>query len=224
MATINPDDLDTTNLNAQSNAEHIQGIYDDIQKIHEESFNSRLGLPAVARVTLFTLGGAIVGGLGGMLGGWTDASLKYLAANSHRLPTSYNGWFFYHKRKTYYCTKNAMGKAFRTGAKVGGFVGIMFSLEAMLDYVRGQADFANTMVATCLPGFTYAWFGKMSKVQARELIHKGGKIGLVLGLSQDALQYIRGIDVWYLNQWFGIKPMKLSERLRQYAGEKGSVL
>lgn len=94
MATINPDDLDTTNLNAQSNAEHIQGIYDDIQKMHEESFKARLGMPSVARVTLFTLGGSIVGGIGGMLSGWTDASLKYLAANSHRLPTSYNGWFF----------------------------------------------------------------------------------------------------------------------------------
>lgn len=219
MATINPDDLDTTRLNAQSNQEHIQGIYDDIQKIHEESFNSRLGMPAVARVTLFTLGGSIVGGLGGMLKGWTDASLKYLAANSHRLPTSYNGWFFYHKRKTYYCTKNAMSTAFRTGGKVGGFVGIMFSIEAVFDYIRGQTDFCNTMMAVCLPGFTYAWYTKMSRVQAKELINKGGKIGLILGVSQDALQFMRGIDVWYLNQWFGIKPMKLSDRLRKYADE-----
>lgn len=154
-----------------------------------------------------------------MLGGWTDASLKYLAANSHRLPTSFNGWFFYHKRKTYYCTKNAMGTAFRSGFKVGGFVGVMFSLEAILDRLRGQMDFVNTMVAVCLPGFTYAWYNKMSKVQAKEIIHKGGKIGLILGLSQDALQYFRGVDVWYLNQWFGIKPMKLSDRLRKYAAD-----
>lgn len=220
MATINPDDLDTTNLNAQSTADHVQGIYDDIQKIHKESFNSRLGLPAVARVTLFTLGGSIVGGLGGMLSGWTDSSLKYLAANSHRLPTSYNGWFFYHKRKTYYCTKNAMGNAFRTGFKVGGFVGVMFSIEAMLDYVRGQTDFVNTMMGVCLPGFTYAWYNNMSRVQARDFINKGGRIGLIFGLSQDALQFIRGINVWYLNDWFGIKPMKLSDRLKAYAGER----
>jgi hypothetical protein len=220
MTTINPEDLDTTTLNAQSTAEHVQGIYEDIQKLHEDSFNARLGLPAVARITLFTLGGSIVGGMGGMLSGWTDASMKYLAANSHRLPTSYNGWFFYHKRKTYYCTKNAMGNAFRTGGKIGLFVGTIFSIEALLDKVRGQVDFVNTMMAVCLPGFTYAWYNNMAKVQARELIHKGGKIGLLLGLSQDALQYFRGIDVWYLNEWFGIKPMKLSVRLRKYAGEK----
>lgn len=220
MATISADDLNTSNLNAQSTEEHVQGIYDDLQRMHEESYKSRLGLPPVARITLFTLGGSLIGGMGGMLGGWTDASLKYLAANSHRLPTSYNGWFFYHKRKTYYCTKNAMGNAFKTGSKVGLFIGTLFSIEAILDKLRGQMDFANTMMAVLLPGFGYAWYNQMSRVQARELIHKGGKIGLILGLSQDALQYFRGVDVWYLNQWFGVKPMKLSDRLKAYAGER----
>jgi hypothetical protein len=216
MAAINPDDLDTQNLNAQVHEDQIKGIYDEIQKMYKDSYSNRLGMPAPARVTLFTIGGAFIGGLGGMLGGWTDASMKYLAANSHRLPTSYNGWFFYHKRKTYYCTKDAMGKAFRTGVKVGGFIGVMFSIEAALDWARGQTDFANTMLAVCLPGFGYAWYNQMSRVQAREVIHKGGKIGLTLGLAQDALQYIRGVDVWYLNEWFGIKPVKLSQRLRNY--------
>jgi hypothetical protein len=92
----------------------------------------------------------------------------------------------------------------------------MFSIEAALDWARGQTDFANTMLAVCLPGFGYAWYNQMSRVQAREVIHKGGKIGLTLGLAQDALQYIRGVDVWYLNEWFGIKPVKLSQRLRNY--------
>lgn len=217
MATINPDDLDNTNLNAQNTAEHVQGIYSDLQKLHEESYNARLGLPSPARITLFTLGGSIIGGLGGMLGGWTDASLKYLAANSHRLPSSYNGWFFYHKRKTYFCTKNAMGTAFRSGFKIGGFVGVIFSIEAVMDRIRGQTDFVNTMSAILLPGFAYAWHNNMSRIQAKELIHKGGKIGLIFGLTQDALQYYRGVDVWYLNQWFGIKPMKLTDRLRKLA-------
>ncbi|TID29331.1 hypothetical protein CANINC_002014 [Pichia inconspicua] len=220
MSTINPDDLDTKNLNAQNNAEHVQEIYSDLRKLHEESYNARLGLPSPARIALFTIGGTAVGGLGGMLSGWTDASLKYLAANSHRLPTSYNGWFFYHKRKTYYCTKNAMGNAFKNGIKIGGFVGIIFSIEALMDKIRGQVDFVNTMTAILLPGFVYAWYNNMSRVQAKELINKGGKIGLLFGLSQDALQYFRGVDVWYLNRWFGIKPMKLSERLRQYADSK----
>lgn len=215
MASINPEELDK-NLNAQSTAEHVQGIYDDLNKLHEESYNSRLGMPAVARITLFTLGGGFVGALGGMLGGWTEASMKYLAANSHRLPTTYNGWFFYHKRKTYYCTKNAMGNAFRNGVKIGGFVGTIFSIEAIFDEIRGEKDFVNTMMAVCLPGFGYAWYNQMSRVQARQIIHKGGKIGLMLGLAQDGLQFIRGVDVWYLNKWFGIKPVKLSQRLRNY--------
>lgn len=217
MNAISPEDLDTSRLNAQSTEEHKQGIYDDIQQLHAENFNARLGLPTAARITLFTLGAGLVGGLGGMLGGWTDASLKYLAANSHRLPTSYNGWFFYHKRKTYYCTKNAMSIAFKKGFKVASFVGVIFSTEAFFDYIRGQTDFVNTMMAICLPGFAYAWKSGMSKVQARDLINRGGKIGLLFGLTQDGLQFIRGIDVWYLNQWFGIKPRKLSDRLRDYA-------
>lgn len=217
MTAISPDELDTARLNEQSTHEHVQGIYDDIQKMHEESYKARLGLPAIARVTLFTLGGGIVGGLGGMLGGWTDSSLKYLAANSHRLPTSYNGWFFYHKRKTYYCTKNAMANAFRSGFKVASFVGVIFTTEAAFDYIRGQTDFVNTMMAICLPGFAYAWKNGMTRVQARDFINRGGKIGLLFGLTQDALQFFRGVDVWYLNQWLGIKPRKLSDRLRDYA-------
>lgn len=214
MSSISADDFDSLELNGQTNAEQQQSFLDTLQEIQDESFEDRFGLPVPARLTLFGLGAGIMGGVGGMIHGWSQASLKYLAANAHRLPKSYNGWFFYHKRKSYYCTKSAMALAFTTGIRLSSFVVGIFALEAGFDYLRdGQKDWANTAMAISLPGFGYAWAKGMNKVQAKELINKGGKLGVGFGLAQDGLQFIRGADVWYLREWFGIKPMKLKDRI-----------
>lgn len=220
MDIIDPAQLDSSTLNSQTSEKQLDLVMQDFKDLTDSSFNDRLGLPPQVRVALFTLAGSIIGGMGGMIHGWTEASLRYLASNSHRLPTNYNGWFFYHKRKTYYCTKGAMSLAMRTGCKVGGFVGCMFAIEAGLDRARGMIDFGNTMMAVCLPGFAYAWWNNMTKVQAKDFISKGGRIGLVFGLAQDGLNFVRGADVWYLRDFLGIKPMKLSDRLRKYVGDK----
>ncbi|GMM32206.1 hypothetical protein DAMA08_049510 [Martiniozyma asiatica (nom. inval.)] len=208
-------DLDELNLNTLTNAEQQADLVSTLKEIHAISYEERLSLPAPARIALFSLAASSMGAFGGMVHGWSQASLKYLAANAHRLPTSYNGWFFYHKRKTYYCTKNAMSLAFSTGARLGFWIGGIFSLEAGLDWIRGRKDFVNTTMACVLPGFGYAWFKGLGGVQAKELIHKGGKIGLILGLSQDGLNIIRGVDVWWLDEWFGVKPMPLDVRVRK---------
>lgn len=214
MSSISQEEFDALNVNGQTNAAQQQSFVDTLQEIQDAAFEDRFGLPVAARLSLFGLGAGIIGGVGGMVHGWSQASLRYLAANAHRLPKSYNGWFFYHKRKSYYCAKSAMALAFTTGMRLASFVVGIFALEAGLDWARdGQRDWANTAMAVSLPGFGYAWIKGMNRVQARELIHKGGRIGIGLGLAQDLLQFVRGADVWYLREWFGIKPMKLRDRI-----------
>lgn len=224
MASITPDDFDAININAQSTAEQQQSFREALEELQDASFEERFGLPVPARLALLGMGAGIVGAFGGMVHGWSQASLKYLASNAHRLPKSYNGWFFYHKRKSYYCATSAMATAFTTGLKLGAFVIGVFGTEAALDWARnGQKDAADTAMAVCLTGFAYAWAKNMTPVQAKQLINKGGKIGLGFGLAQDGLQFVRGANVWYLNDWFGIKPMRLVDRVYpEYAQQKSS--
>ncbi|GME73845.1 hypothetical protein B5S31_g911 [[Candida] boidinii] len=210
---MNPNDLQNSDINKYT-PEEIADMKSVTKQFIDENVDERLGLPAALRIPLLSVTAGILGGGAGLIHGYTTASYKYLASNSHRLPTTYNGWFFYHKRKNYYCFKDAMQVGFKTGVKLSSFIAFLFGIEAGLDYVRGVKDFGNTMMATSLSGFLYASFHHMNKYQAVSFVKRGGKLGVLLGLSEDFIQFYRGADVWYLRAVFGIQPMKLVDRLR----------
>lgn len=212
--SIDPRSLNTRSINQDSHETQMESLKEDAEELKRESEDQRLGLPPALRVFALASSAALIGGLAGLAHGWRTASLRYLASNSHRLPTTYNGWFFYHKRKMYYCLKQGMMLGFSTGVKLGSFVGCIFGIEAGLDKLRGVIDFGNTMMAICVPGFFYAWWHRMPAVQARDFIRKGGRIGIIFGLLQDLFQFCRGADVWYLRRLFGIKPESLTDRIR----------
>ena len=214
VSSLDPRNLNNSRINEESRQDQLEELKDDVETLKMESLNERLGLPPAFRVFSLAFTAAIVGSLGGMMHGWKTSSLRYLASNSHRLPTTYNGWFFYHKRKMYYCLKQGMIVGFKTGAKLGGFVGCIFAVEAGFDKLRGVKDFCNTMMAVCIPGVAYSWWHRIPRVQANDFIRKGGRIGIGFGLLEDLFQYIRGADVWYLRRLFGIQPRSLTERIR----------
>ncbi|KAG7694486.1 hypothetical protein KL933_003693 [Ogataea haglerorum] len=188
-------------------------VRDAVAELIDSSRNERLGLPAGIRVPLLVSSAALVGGLSGMVFGYREAGLRFLASNSHRLPTNRNGWFMYHKRKGYYCFAQSFVLGAKTAGKIGLFTAVMFGTEALLDEVRQLKDFGNTMAATTLTGFFYAWALGMKPVQAKNYIRKGGKYGLLLGVAQDALIFSRGGYVWYINGVLGLEPKKLHERI-----------
>ncbi|QPG73864.1 hypothetical protein FOA43_001179 [Brettanomyces nanus] len=210
--SLDPKGLNDRRINEDADGMQRDSFRADVKELEDDNVNERLGLPPVLRVALLGGSAGLIGGVGGLIHGWQTASLKYLASNSHRLPTTYNGWFFYHRRKMYFCLKQSMATGFKTGMRLGTFVGFMFGIEAVLDKSRGVTDFGNTMMAVCVPGFFYAWWHRMPQVQAKDIIKKGGRMGILFGLTQDLLQFIRGGDVWYLNRFFGIQPKKLRER------------
>lgn len=207
--SIDPNNLSDKQINADVKPPEVD---------EKENYDERFGLPPGVRVTMMAGLAGTLGAMGGFAHGYRTSSLKYLASNSHRLPTSYNGWYYYHKRKVYYCMKEAMGLGFGTGSKLAGFVGTIFGLEALLDTVRGQKDFANTTMAVVIPGAFFVWWNNMPKIQANDFIRKGGRIGLGFGLLEDTIQWMRGVDVWYLSK-LGIKPKKLTDRIREATGE-----
>ncbi|GME77249.1 unnamed protein product [Ambrosiozyma monospora] len=228
--SIDPTQITSTTINSgtvtpKETQQEIKSAISHYIDSDPDSLKQRLGIPAPARVLLFATAGFLAGGLGGMLVGYKSAGLRFLASNSHRLPKSFNGWYMYHKRKGYFCLKESMILGFKTGCKTGGFTMLLFGLEAGLDEMRNKLssygttkdegskwDFTDTMMASCLSGFLYAWVHGLNKVQSKDLIKKGGKAGLLFGLSQDLLQFVRGADVWYLSV-FGVVPMKLKDRI-----------
>ncbi|ODV98457.1 hypothetical protein PACTADRAFT_36558 [Pachysolen tannophilus NRRL Y-2460] len=175
----------------------------------------RFNLNPVYRVPLVMMTTGTIGGFSGLFQGYSKASLQYLAENAHRLPKSKNGWYFYHKRKNYFCLVNSFKTAITNAIKLSVLTGSIFVIEAGLDKFRNCIDFGNTMMATVLSGYIYSNYYGLANTQAKNFMKKGATLGLVLGLLQDGLQYLKGDDVWYLRVFFGIYPRELkSGKLR----------
>ncbi|AOA62292.1 Hypothetical protein PP7435_CHR2-0547 [Komagataella phaffii CBS 7435] len=208
--TPNPNDMNNAIINqwTQDELDHMNLF----EAFNFDNHGQRFGLHPIYRLPLLALSGSLVGGVSGMMYGYQLGGLKYLAMNAHRMPTDRNGWFYYHKRKNFVCLKDSFVTGFRQAAKVGLLVGTLFSLEAYFDYARGTIDFANTMMATTISGWIYANAYQLSSYQAKSLVKRGAGVGLLLGLLQDASNYLIGNDVWYLRVFFGINP-RLSRKL-----------
>ncbi|KAK9472707.1 uncharacterized protein V1510DRAFT_403028 [Dipodascopsis tothii] len=136
----------------------------------------------------------------GLYKGGRVAGLRYLAENTHRLPQTQQGWYFYHKTKNYVVMRDAIIESARYTARVGAFTGLLFGTEAALDAARGRIDFANTTVAAAVVGLIHSWAGKLSRAQSRSSVRMGARAGLAFGLCQDGVRYLNGYDVWYVDE------------------------
>lgn len=91
----------------------------------------RLNIPQrvmVIPATAFVLGTAI-----GLMRGGREASLRFLAENAHRPPTTVQGWYFYKKTKNYKVMLGALKGAGKDAGRVTvlalGYVGIEEGME-----------------------------------------------------------------------------------------------
>ncbi|KAH8105943.1 hypothetical protein BXZ70DRAFT_872790, partial [Cristinia sonorae] len=84
----------------------------------------RLTIPS--RYYLLPGAAITVGTTIGLFRGSRTASLRFLAENAHRPPTTVQGWYFYNKTKNYRVIlgglKGAAADAFRLGITAGGWV------------------------------------------------------------------------------------------------------
>ncbi|EIE80168.1 hypothetical protein RO3G_04873 [Rhizopus delemar RA 99-880] len=120
----------------------------------------RAGLEEKPRVILMTTIGSLWGfGIGAFLGG-RQSGLQYLAENAHRLPTTVQGWYFYHKTKNYKMMLGGMKKGMRYAGKTGGLCLLYGSLEAALDDVRQEPDVLNSVAAGVMTGTIFSTLSK----------------------------------------------------------------
>ncbi|KAK9488006.1 hypothetical protein V1527DRAFT_459102 [Lipomyces starkeyi] len=178
---------------------------DDRQALAQHFFDKaidhkyRLGTHPSVRLPFLIIATGIVTFPLGLFRGSKIGGLKYLAENSHRLPDTVQGWYFYHKQKNYIILKDGMIESFKFGVRSIAFVSTMFGIEALLDWVRGQVDFLNTVAGASTVGFVYAARQRnLPRSQIRSTVKSGARLGLIYGLLQDALRAAEG-QLWYVN-------------------------
>lgn len=120
----------------------------------------RAGLTTKPRLLLMTSIGGFWGfSIGAFLGG-QQSGLQYLAENAHKLPTTVQGWYFYHKTKNYRMMLGGVKRGIRFAGKTGGLCLLYGSLEAAIDDIRGEADVMNSVTAGVATGTLFSTFSK----------------------------------------------------------------
>ncbi|KAJ7095164.1 hypothetical protein B0H15DRAFT_775511 [Mycena belliarum] len=87
------------------------------------------------RMYTVPLGAALLGAVVGVSRGTRLASLRFLAENAHRTPTTQKGWYYYHKTKNYRVILGGLRGAVRDGGYLAtitlGWVALETGLEAV---------------------------------------------------------------------------------------------
>ncbi|KAF7725041.1 hypothetical protein EC973_000448 [Apophysomyces ossiformis] len=116
----------------------------------------RAGLATKPRLILMTSVGSFWGfAIGSYLGG-RQSGLQYLAENAHRLPTTVQGWYFYHKTKNYRMMLGGIKRGTRFAARTGALCLLYGGIEAGLDDIRGEPDVFNSITAGVTTGALFS--------------------------------------------------------------------
>ena len=116
-------------------------------------------------VVILPLSATLLGLTLGFIRGCRTSSLRFLAENAHRRPTTVQGWYFYNKTKNYKVLLGGMKGGAKTSLKLGsiglGWVGI----------AEG-----------------WRWLGEKSGVSwledTRDIVAGGGTAAVVSGVSE----------------------------------------
>ncbi|KAG5355718.1 hypothetical protein CJU89_5427 [Yarrowia sp. B02] len=170
----------------------------DILSYKQQDSTQRFNTKPEARILSVVIATTSFGFLSGFYTGYKRNALRFLAENSHRMPKTVQGWYYYHKNKNYHVLSGGMAQGFKYAATMTTCGIAFFGLEAYLDHVRGTIDFFNTLAATMAAGSVYSLWYRLSRQQTINTLRRGAVAGLALGLAQDGLRYVRGNDLWYL--------------------------
>ncbi|KAI8148160.1 hypothetical protein BJV82DRAFT_594819 [Fennellomyces sp. T-0311] len=162
------------------------------------TLTGRASLTVSQRLILMTCVGSFWGfSIGSFIGG-RHAGLQYLAENAHRLPTTVQGWYFYHKTKNYRVALGGIKRGAKYAVRTGGLCVMYGAIEAGLDHVRGEPDVANSVTAGVISGSIFSAMTKLSRGSVRYSLLFGAAFGLVTGGLSDIHRYISGNPPGYI--------------------------
>ncbi|KAJ1733845.1 hypothetical protein LPJ61_001366 [Coemansia biformis] len=139
--------------------------------------------------------GLVSGGAGALLGGYLGAgqsARQYLAERAHRLPTTVEGWFFYHKWKNYRVLLGSMKGAARYAPRLAGCVVTFAAAETLLDRLFGHVQMASSVIASTATAVGVSLAARLPKSSARRARMAGLGVGLAVGAAQDFVGWASG--------------------------------
>ncbi|KAG6911632.1 hypothetical protein DXG01_007882 [Tephrocybe rancida] len=127
---------DTANGGAKQCVDDVNAHYMSTPDAHDDIDTTRkdaIHINIPPRFYLVPGAAFLVGTTIGLMRGSRQASLRFLAENAHRPPTTMQGWYFYKKTKNYKVIfgglKGAAAEASKLSAVALGWVGIEEGLE-----------------------------------------------------------------------------------------------
>ncbi|TFK27060.1 hypothetical protein FA15DRAFT_238027 [Coprinopsis marcescibilis] len=140
--------------------------------------SSRIEVNIEPRLYQVPLGGAALGCAIGIMRGGRAASLRFLAENAHRPPTTVQGWYFYKKTKNYRVMLGALQGAAKESARIGGLSLVFVGLEEGIRRA-GAETFAEVGAGLGTAAVFGGLFGRISD-------RAGWKRMVVLGIGMGA--------------------------------------
>lgn len=124
-------------------------IYNNIMNTESKREDAAIRLSIPPRLMVVPATAFIVGCAIGMVRGGRNASLRFLAENAHRPPTTVQGWYFYKKTKNYKVMWGALKEAGRESVKVTALAASYVGVEEGLERVGwGKGKHVGAAVGT----------------------------------------------------------------------------
>ncbi|KAJ1929453.1 hypothetical protein IWQ60_001134 [Tieghemiomyces parasiticus] len=133
--------------------------------------------------------------------GGRKASMQYLAEHMHKLPTTHEGWYFYHKHKNYRVMLASIYRGTFYATKFMVICGAFSAMETAADVWKGDTDFMSTTVAALTTAGLFAAFNRLPRQSFRHALKIGLFGGLGIGVAQDMIHYLRDQPPYYVNWW-----------------------
>lgn len=165
----------------------------------------RLSVHPQKRILMACTAAGMLGAALGVSHGANVTGLKFRAENAHRLPTSQQGWFLYHKSKNYAVMLGGVKEAARMSARLAVWTSLFLIIEEIVDRSRQSRDALSTLCA----GLTTA--GAFSLYSKRSTTYCGNRLQLTIPRStsivhcgkNDKLWHHCGLDLWSCSRWAG---------------------
>ncbi|KAF9563707.1 hypothetical protein CPC08DRAFT_632407 [Agrocybe pediades] len=120
----------------------------------------------------------IIGCATGIVNGGRTASMRFLAENAHRPPTTVQGWYFYKKTKNYRVMLGGLKGAGRDASKMGAIALGYVTLEEGLGRLGwGSAKYIGATVGTAV---VFSVVARLPIHVARRTVGLGGIGGAVM--------------------------------------------
>ena len=162
---------------------------------------NRLNRPGPARLVFYFTNAFLIFWAIGFLRARRSAAHRFLAENSHRLPTSDAGWYLYHRAKSYQTAWQGIKAGTKYGLAGGGSALFYGYVEEVWDQDvrRGQVDAGGSIVAGVATASAFAYWKRMSRRQIWRCLRVGAGLGLASGVLQDFVRWSRGASPWYVD-------------------------